>query len=65
MPADLILYNANIITMNPEQPIAGLVAIKGDRILLVISNEALEPVKGTKTKAIDCQGNPRLLIIKN
>ena len=43
MPAaDLILKNANVITMDPRRPDAGLVAIKGNKILLVAGNEALE-----------------------
>ena len=54
--ADLILKNANVITMNPRQPRAELVAITGDRILLVTSNKDLESVAGAKTKIIDCQG---------
>ncbi len=54
--ADLILTNANVITVDPAQPTAELVAIKGDKILLVASNESLRSVRGTKTKIIDCQG---------
>ena len=57
MPAaDLVLKNANLITMDSSQPEAELVAIKGDKILLVGDNEALEQVKGDKTRVIDCQG---------
>ncbi len=54
--ADLILKNANVITINPEQPTAELVAIKGDKILLVAGNESLESVRGTRTKIVDCHG---------
>ena len=54
--ADLILKNANVITMDPRQPTAELVAIKGNRILLVAGNEKLEQVAGAKTKIIDCHG---------
>jgi len=53
--ADLILKNVNVITVDPSQPTAELVAIKGDRILLVAGNEELESVKGTNTRVIDCQ----------
>ena len=56
MPADLILKNANVITMDPACPAAELVAIKGNRILLVATSEELEPVRGARTKIIDCQG---------
>ena len=57
MPAaDLILRNANVVTVDPEQPSAELVAIKGDRILLVGSSERLAEVTGAATRIIDCQG---------
>ena len=57
MPAaDLILKNANVITMDSRQPTAELVAIKGDKIWLVATNEELESATGVKTKVIDCQG---------
>ncbi|MFH1775237.1 MAG: amidohydrolase [Chloroflexota bacterium] len=54
--ADLILKNASVLTMNPAQPAAELVAIKDHRILLVGRNESLELVKGARTRVIDCQG---------
>ncbi len=54
--ADLVLKNANVITMDHSQPTAELVAIKGDKILLVDSNEELEQVKVATTKIIDCEG---------
>jgi len=54
--ADLILKNANVITVDPGQPTAELVGIKGDKILLVADNESLGSVRGVKSKVIDCQG---------
>jgi predicted amidohydrolase YtcJ len=54
--ADLILHNANIITMDPARPSAQLVAMKGDRVLLVGDNDLLGEVRGAKTKVIDCRG---------
>jgi len=57
MPAaDLILNNANVITMDPDYPIAELVAIKGNRVLVVGGSEVLGEVKGVKTRVIDCHG---------
>jgi predicted amidohydrolase YtcJ len=56
MPADLILTDANIITMNPAQPKASLVAIKGNKIGLVGDNDQLREVWGDKTRLIDCRG---------
>ncbi len=54
--ADLILKNANVVTMDARQPTAELVAIAGDKIRLVASKEELESVAGAKTRIIDCQG---------
>ncbi len=54
--ADLILKNANVITLDPKQPRAELLAVKGDRIVLVGGDESFDSVKGAKTKVIDCQG---------
>jgi len=56
MSADLILTNANVITLNPAQPTAGLVAIKGNKIWLVGDDDRLGGVRGAKTKLIDCRG---------
>ena len=56
MPADLILTNANVITMNPGFPAAGLVAVKGNRILMVGDNDRLGEARGAKSQVIDCQG---------
>jgi predicted amidohydrolase YtcJ len=54
--ADLILKNAKVITVDPRQPVAELVAIKGDKILLAAGKESLESVRGDGTKVIDCRG---------
>ncbi len=54
--ADLVLRNANIITMDSRCPIAQLVAVEGDRIMLVGDNELLGEVRGARTKVIDCVG---------
>lgn len=54
--ADLILCHANIITLDQKQPRAAMVAIKGNRILKVgAEEEAIDCLRGTKTKVIDCQ----------
>ncbi|MFC2051205.1 amidohydrolase [Chloroflexota bacterium] len=54
--ADLILKNANVVTVDPGQLTAELVALKGDKVLLVAGNESAEAVRGAKTRVIDCQG---------
>jgi len=58
--ADLILKNANVITVDQKQPTAEMVAIQGDKILLVGDNESLESVRGARSRVIDCQGEALL-----
>jgi predicted amidohydrolase YtcJ len=54
--ADLVLKNANVITMDGHQPSAELVAVTGDKISLVADSDAIESVTGAGTRTIDCQG---------
>ena len=54
--SDLILFNANVITMDPKLPRAQLVAIQGGKILAVSSNESIIEFKNRYTKVIDCNG---------
>jgi predicted amidohydrolase YtcJ len=54
--ADLVLKNANVITMDARQPTAELVAINGDKISLVAGNDGLASAAGVNTRVIDCQG---------
>jgi predicted amidohydrolase YtcJ len=57
MPAaDIILKNANVLTMDNRQPAAELVAITGDKISLVAGNDGLASAAGATTRVIDCQG---------
>ncbi len=53
--ADLVLYNANILTMNPRRPRAGLVAAKDGEIVWVGTSDDLELFKG-RSKLINCEG---------
>ena len=55
--ADTILYNANIITVNPNQPSAEAIAISGDKIIAVGSNHDVMNLASTYTKKIDVEGN--------
>jgi predicted amidohydrolase YtcJ len=57
LTADLILYNANVITLEPIRPGAQLVAIHDGKILNVSTNEALKELKGIRTEVIDCRGS--------
>ncbi len=54
--ADTILFNGNIYTVDEAQPTAQAIAIRGDRILLVGSNEAVKALAHDKTEMIDLQG---------
>ena len=54
--SDLILFNANIITMDPAFPHAQLVAIQNGKILAVSDNESIVDLKKRNTKTIDCKG---------
>jgi hypothetical protein len=56
MPADIILKNAFIITMDAHRPVAELVAITGDKISFVGGLKDVDPVIGAGTRVIDCQG---------
>ena len=56
MIANLILYNANVVTLDSHCPRAQLVAIKDDKVLAVAKNEALAEFRGAGTTVIDCQG---------
>ncbi len=53
--AALVLYNANILTMNPRRPRATLVAAKDGKIVRVGTDDDLDLFKG-RSKLIDCEG---------
>ena len=56
-PADLILYNGEIYTMEPDQPQARALVIKGNKIIDVCDKDqkALK-YRGPETKLVDLQG---------
>ena len=56
MWADLVLVNANILTMNPNQPSAKAIAIKENRIISVGTNDEMENYIGKDTKIISLKG---------
>ena len=55
-PADLVITGANVITMDPEQPSAEAVAVRGTRILAVGSDDDIESYRGRNTRVIDARG---------
>lgn len=56
-PADLVLKNGNIYTVNDKQARAEAVAVKGDRIVFVGTNAAAQKYVGKNTRVVDLHGN--------
>jgi len=54
--ADLVLTNANVLTVDEQRPQAEAVAMQGDRILAVGSAEEIDAYVGEQTEVIDLQG---------
>lgn len=54
--ATLVIRNASVVTMNPAQPRAEVVALSGDRILAVGDAREIDALTGPQTRRIDAQG---------
>lgn len=52
---DLILYNGKIFTSDAAQPNAEAIAIRGERIFAVGSNDEIKKLANSKTRLIDLQ----------
>ncbi|MEI6486106.1 MAG: amidohydrolase [Sphingomonadales bacterium] len=59
-PADLVITGAHIKTMDPAQPLAQAVAVRGGRIIAVGSNAAVTAFAGPATQRIDAAGKTLL-----
>ena len=55
-PADIVLTNGKVITVDDTFTIAQAVAIRGARILAVGSNEEIDALAGANTQRIDLEG---------
>src|SRR4030067_3749445 len=55
-PADLVLTNGKIITLEEIAPTAEALAVAGDRIVAVVTAKKIKPFIGTSTRVIDLQG---------
>jgi hypothetical protein len=55
-PADVILLNGRIHTQDSSRSIAEALAIRGNTILAVGSNQLVSSLKGPKTQVIDLAG---------
>ncbi len=56
-PASLVVTGARVWTGNPEQPWAGAVAVRGEHIVAVGSDEDVEPLIGEATERISVPGS--------
>src|SRR5437764_6219852 len=56
LPADLIIINATLHTMDRKEPMAEAVAIYGNRIAAVGSTADIRKLAGNSTKVIDAKG---------
>lgn len=59
-PADVIVINARIYTVNPQQKWAEAIAVRGDKIVAVGERKQIEALRGPATKVVDA--GQRLLL---
>lgn len=55
-PATLVLQNGKVVTVDAAMPEAQAIAIRGDRIVAVGTNQAIQPYVGPATEVIDLRG---------
>ena len=55
-PPDLILHNANVLTMDPRLPRAEVVAVRGERIAWVGTADDVVSTRSPGVRMIDCEG---------
>lgn len=55
-PPDFVLYNARVFTADPARPWAEAVAIRGERVLAVGTDEDVRPLAGPGTRVVDLVG---------
>jgi predicted amidohydrolase YtcJ len=56
-PADLIIKDANVISMDPGIPSATALAVRGQHILAVGSDDDVLNLKGPQTEVVDARGH--------
>jgi predicted amidohydrolase YtcJ len=54
--ADLILHNGKVVTVDPEFSVRQALAVKGDRLLRVGTDEDVLKARGPRTEVIDLKG---------
>jgi predicted amidohydrolase YtcJ len=55
--ADIVFKNGNVYTANDKSAKAQAIAVKGDKIVFVGTNEAAQKFIGTNTRVVDLKGN--------
>ncbi|HEY2015357.1 MAG TPA: amidohydrolase [Bryobacteraceae bacterium] len=55
-PADLVLRNGKVVTMNASQPAAQFIAVRGDKVAALGSDRDAQRWIGPQTKVIDLHG---------
>jgi predicted amidohydrolase YtcJ len=55
-PADLIVTNARVFTLDPQRPTAAAFAVRDGRFVAVGNEAELQRVRGEKTRSIDVRG---------
>src|SRR6201988_2366412 len=55
--ADIVFKNGNIYTANDQSAKAQAIAVKGDKIVFVGTNEAAQKFVGANTRVVDLKGN--------
>jgi predicted amidohydrolase YtcJ len=56
-PADVVITNARIYTVNAKQPWAEAIAIQGDKIVAVGNQKDVDALRGPATKVMDAKGH--------
>jgi len=56
VPYDVVVINARIYTLNPQQPWAEALAVRGDKIVAVGASKEIGSHPGSNTKVIDAKG---------
>lgn len=56
-PADFIIHNARVLTVNSNFTVAEAVAVRGNEIVAVGREKQVEHLKGTQTRMIDAHGH--------
>ena len=55
-PADMVLYNGHLVTVDEAMPEAEALAVRGDRIIAVGTSDEIQAYIGDQTEVIDLEG---------